>query len=462
MSRRERKASLRSRMSWRTLVPLALTWLLGSAVAFVVAYLSTREAFDRSLLDDAYAIAANVSEREGELSLDLTLSGLQGILFDRRDKLYYAVMRPDGRVVAGTEGLHPAVAGAGAAAEVIDAVFNGTRVRAATVRREEPRPFAVVVAQTTIGRGELLRQLLAYSVAPQVVLLLLIGWWLRRSIGHELEPLGRLQQALEQRDSTDLTPVNVTARSADVERLTQTVNALMGRIHHGVQAQRQFAGNVAHELRTPLAGIRALAEYGLAQKDPAVWQAQLRSVAASQERASRLVDQLLALALADEASDSVVLEPLLIDELVHETVLHFLPRADAAGVDLGAVGLDRPVRAMASRELLEGLLNNLIDNALRYGRPADGSTPRVTVELATEGDAVLLAVADNGPGMDLRHRDQLLRRWAQGAAGVKLGEGAGLGLAIVSRYAALLLGQFSLGAGADGRGMRAAVRLRSA
>jgi two-component system sensor histidine kinase TctE len=86
----------------------------------------------------------------------------------------------------------------------------------------------------------------------------------------------------------------------------------------------------------------------------------------------------------------------------------------------------------------------------------------VTVELATEGDAVLLAVADNGPGMDLRHRDQLLRRWAQGAAGVKLGEGAGLGLAIVSRYAALLLGQLSFGAGADGRGMRAAVRLRSA
>lgn len=454
-----RKGSLRARMLWRVLVPLAVTWLIGSGVASLVALFFTREAFDRSLVDNAYAIAANVVEREEDVALSLSASALSSILFDRSDKLYYAILRMDGSLVAGTPGLAEGIPPAGSPAEFRDASYAGSSLRMAIVRREEPRPFVVIVGETTIGRGQLLQQLLIYSVAPQALLLLVIGVWLQRSIGRELEPLGRLQRALAQRDSNDLTPVQVHAESHDVEHLTQTVNALMERIHRGLRAQREFAGNVAHELRTPLAGIRALAEYGLAHKDPAVWQAQLRSVAASEGRASRLVDQLLALALADEASDSVSLTPIMIDEVVRHSVLHFMPRADAAGVDLGAVGLDQPVHAMASRELLEGLLNNLIDNALRYGQPGQGETPRVTVELRIEGDEMLLSVVDNGPGMDLQHRDLLLKRWAQGSAGIKLGEGAGLGLAIVSRYAALLKGRLELAGGPEGRGLRASVRL---
>lgn len=361
----ERKGFLRTRMLWRVLVPLALTWLVGSGVASLVAFLFTREAFDRTLVDDAYAIASNVIERDGDLSLNLSAPALSGILFDSSDRLFYAIVRDDGSLIAGTPGLRDGLRRKGVLAEVHDANHDGLSLRMATVRRDTPRPFTVLVAQTTVGRAKLLRRLLIYSVAPQAVLLLLIGAWLWRSIGRELEPLGRLQKALSQRDSNDLTPVAVSAESRDVEQLTQTVNALMERIHRGLRAQREFAGNVAHELRTPLAGIRALVEYGLAHKEPEVWHAQLKSVAASQDRASRLVDQLLALALADEASDSVVLQPLMIDEIVHHGVLAFMARADAMGVDLGAVGLEQPVTAMANRELLEGLLGNLVDNALR-------------------------------------------------------------------------------------------------
>jgi len=454
-----RKSSLRQRMLLRVLVPLALTWLVGSGVASLVAYLFTREAFDRTLVDDAYAIASNVVERDGDLALGLSAPALSGILFDRNDTLAYAIVRADGSLLAGMPSLGGSLPPSGAAPELRNTVRDGTTLRIATVRRETPRPFAVVVAQTTVGRGKLLRRLLIYSVAPQAVLLLIIGTWLGRSIGRELAPLGRLQQALAQRDSNDLASVHVEAESRDVEQLTQTINALMERIHRGLRAQREFAGNVAHELRTPLAGIRALVDYGLAHKDPQVWQAQLRAVAASQDRASRLVDQLLALALADEASDSLVLQRLPIDEIVRHGVLAFMARADAVGVDLGAVGLDQPVSALANRELLEGLLSNLIDNALRYGRPSDDQPGRVTVELQRDGDEVVLSVTDNGPGMELQQRDLLLKRWAQGTAGIKLGEGAGLGLAIVSRYAELLKGRLELASGPDGRGLSASVRL---
>jgi two-component system sensor histidine kinase TctE len=235
----------------------------------------------------------------------------------------------------------------------------------------------------------------------------------------------------------------------------------MARIAAGVRAQREFAGNVAHELRTPLAGIRSLAEYGLAQKDPAAWAAQLRSIVASEQRASRLIDQLLALALADELGQSLKLEPVAIDRVVQDLLVRVLPRADAAGVDLGAAGVEQPLRALGTVALVEGLLGNLIDNALRYGRPADaGTVPRVTVAAVEQGDELLLSVTDNGPGMDAEQREREPARWEQGPAGMQQAGGSGLGLAIVSRYVGLLGGRLALEPAPEGSGLRACVWLR--
>jgi two-component system sensor histidine kinase TctE len=235
------------------------------------------------------------------------------------------------------------------------------------------------------------------------------------------------------------------------------VNSLLARVGRGVQAQREFAGNVAHDLRTPLAGIRALAEYGLAHDEPEVWRQQLHSIVQSEERASRLVDQLLALALADEARDSVKLEPIGIDELVRRTLLTFVGRADAAGIELEAEGLDNPTTALASPVLLEGILANLIDNALRYGR--GGPRPTLVVAIEQLSTGVLISVTDTGPGLDPKQRAQMTHRWAQGAAGIRLGAGAGLGLAIASRYAELMGGGLAIEEGPGGLGVRATVSL---
>ena len=445
----------------RVLVPLALIWVIGSVTAFAVAHFFTLEAFDRALVDDARVIAARVVDRDGRLMLDLSERELGALLLDKSEKQYFAVLRPDGSVVASNAQLRPAKLAAGQRWVFSDASHEGHELRMATFNPQAPRAFIVVVAQTTRERQELLRRLGTYSRLPQALLILWLGWWVYRSVGQEMVPLERLQTALERRDSSDLTPLDTAAPSLEVERLAQTINELMLRIGRGVQAQREFTGNVAHELRTPLAGIRALAEYGLAQTDPNEWQAQLRRIAASQERASRLVDQLLALALADEARDTLALVPIRLNEIVRNTVLGQLVRADTLGVDLGGVGLDEPVAAVGSAVLIEGVLNNLIDNALRYGRPADDSRPSVTVEVGQHGDAVLLTVTDNGPGIDAAQRARLVRRWAQGQAGVARGEGAGLGLSIVSRYAALLGGNLSLEAGPDGRGLSVVLRLRA-
>lgn len=440
------KPSLRNRLLRHVLLPLALTWLVGSALVVGIATYFTQQAYDRALLDDAYLVASHVRRNAdvsmGGLELSLSAQEMSTVLFDQSESLYFAVLRPDGSLVAGHTGLPGKLESTGQ--PVFDTLdYQNRSLRSVTIHREHPVDFYVVMAQTTTSRDRLLQRLLAFSMAPQIVLLMGLALWLQRAIETDLNPLAELTRLVGKRDARDLTPVPVSGSTRDVQRLGQAVNALLARIAQSVQAQREFSGNVAHELRTPLAGIRALADYGLRHPDPQVWREQLRGIAQSQERASHLVDQLLALALADEAQQTLAHEPVALDVLVGEAVLRFLPRADAAGVDLGARGVEQPVRVMGSGALIEGVLNNLLDNALRYGRAPLGES-HITVAVHDAPQAVVLSVSDNGPGVSATQMQQLTQRWVQGSAGEALKEGSGLGLAIVSEYARLLGAQVSM------------------
>jgi two-component system sensor histidine kinase TctE len=436
-------ASLRARLLRRVLVPLALVSLLGGAAVLTVSWVSTSQALDRSLLDDAYAIAAHVKVSEGRILLDLTEREVGAALFDHREQLSFTVLGTNAAVVAGEPRLKPVSAPAGGWAFGRQ-TLDEQRLRTVTLRREGPQPFSVTVAQTTNERTRWLARLAGFALLPQIVLLIMLAWWLGRSITEEVAPLGRLQRAVDQRDATDLSPVDTDAPSREVLSLARALNALMRRVAGGVAAQREFAGNVAHELRTPLAGIRALAAYALARDAPAVWRSQLEAIAASEERASRLVEQLLALAFADEARDGLPLGPVAIDELVRETVLRYLPVADSKGVEIGASGLDQSVTAWGHAALIEGALGNLIHNALQHGRPRDGRPAALSVGLAADAAGVRIAVSDSGPGIAPGERDRMLQRWSQTGAKLTPREGSGLGLAIAARYAALMGGRLTL------------------
>ena len=452
------KPSLRSRLARRVVLPLVLTWAFGTAVALSVANYFAGQAFDRSLLDDAYAVAAHVRVGPAGPVLDLTTTEMGSLLFDQSESVYFAVLRPDGVLVAGHAGLRSPGLAEDAAYYFADIRFQGRELRSVNLKRGEPAEFRVVMAQTSVSRSQLLHRMLGYSVVPQVLLLLFLAWWLLRVIQRDLQPLSELQQAVEQRDARDLTPVSSSvttgASTRDVERLGLAVNSMLARLDESICAQREFAGNVAHELRTPLAGIRAQAEYALAHADPQVWREQLQGIARGEARASHLVEQLLALALADEARAGLRREPVALNELARSVLLRFLPKADVAGVDLGGDGLDEPVVVQADAALLEGILGNLLDNALRYGQ---AEQPRVTVAVCRHPGSVVLSVTDNGPGLSDAEAGRLRHRWTLGSAGQRLGEGAGLGLSIVSRYAELLGAQFSFETVDGAPGLRACV-----
>lgn len=455
------KPSLHSRLVIHVLLPLAVTWLVGSTITVAVAYYFAQKAFDRALLDDAFALASRVRLQAKGLTLELSNREMSTVLFDQSEKIYFVVRRPDGSVMAGHPALRAPLPESPNFILFSEAVYQGQILRTVALTQDDPDEFNVVVGQTTGSRTALLRDVLKFSVIPQIFLLLFLARWLLGNIKSDLRPLSELQRSVEQRDAMDLTPVKVDANSSDIEHLGVAINALLTRLDQSLRAQREFAGNVAHELRTPLAGIRALAEYGLAHEDPASWRQQLQQIAASETRASRLIEQLLALALADEAAAGVETGPVALDVLVHEAVLRFMPKADVAGVDLGVQGLDTPVQIRGSVALIEGALNNLLDNALRYGRAPGQDQSTVTVELKTLAQAVELSVIDNGPGLRPEERKHLMRRGVRGLNAERLGPGAGLGLAIVAKFAQLMQAGFELGSAPGGAGLRATLIFRT-
>ncbi len=446
------KPSLRRRLARRILLPLALMWLLATGTSMGIAYHYTAQAFDRALLDDAYTLADNIQFRANEPALNLTPVELKNLLRDHAESVFYSVRRSsDGSLVSGHGWLKVTHHHLLTPYEFSDWIGEKMQpLRVVSMMVGDDLQYQVTMAQTTRSRTALLQNLLQLTLIPQAFLLILLAWWLRRGVDADLQPLSELQRVLGERDATDLTPLRIVAQSRDVDNLCHALNALMERIAAGVQAQREFAGNVAHELRTPLAGIRALVEYGLHHTDAAVWRHQLEAIAASEAHASHMVQQLLALALADEQRENLRLHPVALHELVPNIVLKHLDRADALGVELAVMGCDTDVVLLSDEGLLEGILVNLLDNALRYGRAvapvhcADAAIITIAVE-ATKNYCGLWVI-DNGAGIEPEQRARLMQRWqrASRGSGIEIGRGAGLGLSIVARYATLLGAEFVL------------------
>lgn len=460
------KLSLKHKLMQHVLWPLGLVWLLGTLLSAGIANYFVQQAFDRSLLDDAYMVASHVNLKVGQSSgLDVNISQaeLQSLLFDQSEVVAFALFREDGSLLAGHPGLTtPAISQRlGNAIVFENIVFQGNKMRSVVLHQERPEKFSVVVAQTAMSRTLLLEKLLTYSVIPEVLLLILIGAWLRWTIDKDLQPLTQLIEVVQTRDGADFSPLQVKTNNSDIVNLGDAVNSLLRRIEAGLSAQKEFTGNVAHELRTPLAGIRALAEYGLESTQPDLLKTQLTKIRESSIRASHLTDQLLALALADEAGIEMKTESVQLDEVITAAILQRSALARELRIDLGAMGVESTTMVLANKALVEGILNNLLDNAIRYGKPLDAQMQVITVALQVHHQGVEMVVQDNGPGIPTQDIDRILQRGVQGTQAAGVQQGLGLGLSIVKRYAELLGVQFWLQNGATEQGLEAHVLFRT-
>ena len=460
--------SLSNRLMKGLFIPLSISWLVGAIIVIFISSYFTELAYDRALLDDANSVASHVilNNTKGNTQLEVNLSSneMSTLLFDQSELVVFQVLNDDGSLIAGHPNINASLTKSFDKPLFSDINLQGRNFRSVSIHKEQPANFYIVMAQTSDFRESLIRKLVLYSIIPQIIILLALALSLKKVINDELSPLINLEKVLESREALNFNPIKLDQRSKDVYSLGLAINGLFNRIHDGIRMMREFSGNVAHELRTPLAGIRAQAEYGLLSNDADIWKQQLQGIYKSEARASHLVDQILALSLANEAQVSFKLESVNVEEVVKDSILKFLNRADALKVDLGAHGLEPDVYIWAQRDLLEGILNNLIDNALRYGSNGHDES-KITIAInpvaspSQDKEMIEIAVIDNGPGIEDSHMNLVLKRRSQGQAGHLLGEGVGLGLAIVNEYARIMGSELKLVSVNEGgkKGLKASI-----
>lgn len=308
----------------------------------------------------------------------------------------------------------------------------------------------VFVAELHAVREEVARKAALRSVLPLLLaapLLALAVWWVVR---RALVPLERVGAAVARRGPADLSPLAENSLPVEVAPLVAALDGLLERLARSLEQERRLTADAAHELRTPIAAIRAQAQVARTSTQDEERTRALDGVISGCDRAARLADQLLALSRL-EAEDALRRERIDLRAVVVDVLADAAPRAIRAGVEL-ELAEGGPVHAQADALLYGVLVRNLVDNALRHG--ADGG--RVHVSLRAEGGQAVLEVADAGRGVTAAQLSRLGRRFQRGADAV--GPGSGLGLSIVLRIAALHGGGATFGAAEpDGRGFRASV-----
>ena len=443
----------RKLLAW-LLGPLLILLVLDTAFTYWSSVNYSNLAHDRSLHEIAREVVLHVKPNGSAPRLDLSPAAEKILLVDQDDRIFYKVMTDQGAVIGGDPELPPP---RGLPAESDKPVFYGDTLHGEPVRVIASRmsfgeggavgTVLVQVAETLNKRNRLARDILASVVIPQLLLIVMATLAVYVGVSRGLAPLSRLERAVSHRSHLDLSPVEVRDVPGEVRPLVDEVNELMTRLGKTLDFQNRFIADAAHQLKTPVAGLKTQIELALREPDPERARHSLAQLYVSADRLSRLVRQLLTLARNEPgAMDALQLKALDLNAFALEISMEWAPQAIKNGVDLGFEGSEAVI-INAEPDRLRELINNLIDNAVRYSR-RDG---RVTVAVSRADDGQgLLSISDDGPSIPPEERTRIFERFHRLLGGHT--EGSGLGLAIVSEIASLHGARITLEEDRDGVG----------
>ena len=415
------------------LLPLALLWPAAVLFTYIAVGMIADATFDRDLVDMARAVAAEA--RGSALEGVMVTPALNALRDDPVDRMYAQIATDSGRTLIGDANMPPPPEIAkGDVVRLREGIVEGRLVRIAYqwLPATDSRPALLVqVGEPLQRRGALVRNVTALVMAMITVLVPLIVGFVWLGLWRGLRPLRGLGERIERRAADDLSPLPAAEAPAEIAPLVASLNTQLDRVRHNLEAQRRFVADAAHQLRTPLAGLKAQAESALRGGSLEEARARLAHIEASADRLGRLVTQLLALARADDAlaqqppSEAVELNGLL-RAVCSDCAEHALARQ----VELGFDPASHDVAVRGSPLLLRELFANLVDNAIRY-TPAQGE---VAVRVESQGAARVL-VEDTGAGIAPEDRERVFERFHR-VLGTS-SPGSGLGLAIVRTIAGL-------------------------
>ena len=447
-----RESLLRRQLLTWLLIPLAVLLAGDAWVSYWVALSFSQRAYDRALLEIAREVSLRVGGRSGRLEFDMPEPVREVLFTDPSDTVYYEVAAADGTLIAGDAIAPPVSRIARGNAEIYyDGNVGGVQVRVVELRLPPEgasgRPAALVrIAETKVKRDELTREILLSVLLPQVLLILIAGTIVWGGVVRGLAPLERVRQAVALRTHRERGPVPVVDVPGEVKPLVDAVNGLLGRLDHVLTLQTRFIADAAHQLKTPVAGLQAQMELALRESDPQRIREALARMYPGLERLARLVSQLLSLARNEpDAVRSIRLTPLDLNAAALEAATSWVPEALGKRIDLGLDSSVSPVMIRGEPVRLRELLDNLLDNALRY-TPEGG---RVTVRVGAH-PVPSVAVSDDGPAIPPHERARVFERFHRLLGTSR--DGSGLGLAIALEIARLHGADIALEDDRDGVG----------
>jgi two-component system sensor histidine kinase TctE len=430
------------------LVPLLLLWPMSIAITYLVAKSIANHPFDRALDDTVTVLAQQVKEVNGKVVAPLPGVARDILRADDVDAIYFQVVGPHGEMVEGDaeipppaledEKPHPGVV------QFRNDMLKGSEVRIAYVYVDVRRmrntrdatkdaPLALVqVGETLEKRVQLANEIFKGVIVPQFIILpmaLALVWF---ALTRGLSPLAELQQRIRDRRPDDLSPIESGQVPEEISPLVRSLNDMLERLAQTIHMQKRFIADAAHQMKTPLAGMRMQSELALRETNQEEIHRSLEQLLKSSQSATRLVNQLLALARAEnQTPEAKSFELLELSEVARNVVQDWVQASFARRIDLGFEQPGHAVMVRGNPLMLRELLSNLIDNALRYTPPSGSVTVRVRT---IDGQRrALLEVEDTGPGIPPAERSHVFERFYRILG--SNAEGSGLGLAIVREIA---------------------------
>ena len=444
--RREQRSLFGEILDWM-LAPLLLLWPASLVLTWLVAQGIANKPFDRGLEYDVHALTQLVQvSSTGKLYLNLPGSAKTILRADELDQVYFQVSGVKGELLGGDKDFpRPEFQEYVGKADIKlrDDDIRGLDIRVAYAwTRVEGQLILVQVGETLEKRSTLAGEIIKGVMLPQFVILplavLLVWFGLIRGI----KPLNELESKIRERKADDLSPIVDTGVPQEVAPLVASVNDLLTRLKDSLSTQKRFLADAAHQLKTPLAGLRMQADLALKQGASAAELKQsLQQIGRASIAATHTVNQLLSLARAENSGMGLVMTPVNLAQIVREVVQEAVPRALEKEIDLGYDGLS-PADLEQSASIVAGnpvlikeMVRNLVDNAINY-TPSSVERPGVVTARVLGGrdqGALVLQVEDTGPGIPDEERELIFRPFYR-ALGSNV-DGSGLGLAIVQEIA---------------------------
>ena len=430
-----KQRSLKTEILLRLAIPLILFISIESVLSYFVTLHHVNVAYDRWLLDSARSLTQEIKLRNGKLFVELPPAALEIFKWDESDKTYF-------KIIAEQQGM---LAGDNFVPEPFDVKTDWTRpvyfddemyseqVRVVSMLitpEHSSEKVYIHVAETLNKRHNMMIDILLADLLPQLTLVLLTGIYLLVGVKRGLQPLRTLTDEIAKRSSRDLRPIPEQHVFFEVRTLTDTINDLLGRLGLAIDTQQRFIANAAHQLRTPLAGLKLQVERAQREQDLSAMKPALTHIQSCVDRMSHLTTQLLILARAEPIDGNYELRPVDLCQLAKETCIDWVPKALQRNMELSFEGLTQPLTVQGDDILLRELLANLLDNAICYGH--DQGNILVKVE---SYPSPRLSVEDDGFGIPELEMDKVFERFYRIPGSP--GDGCGLGLAIIKEIADL-------------------------